>query len=319
VAYIKDCVESVRRQTYGHWEQIVIDDGSTDGTAEALAAISDPRVRYRSQQHRGIWHLAQTYNDALAEARGEFIAILEGDDLWLPHKLADQVSAMAEDVALVYGTTELLVDDRPSGITIPDPATLREFGLNALNNHPVGAAAYPLLCGLVVPFPCSTLIRKSALVSIGGFQHVEGLGTVDYPTFIQLVRTGRFAYQDQRVALWRRHPRSSAWNNNAQMVDRGYAYAKAFREQHPSILTTDQARRADRGWRRIRDLARLRTGRLALLHGQWNTAMRSFSSTLLRRDVSIALLSAIGFTAAILHRDIEDIYRLAGRVHFARE
>src|SRR5688500_377534 len=80
--YIAECVESVLAQTYPHWEQIVVDDGSTDGTPEIVESYRDPRIRCIRLPHRGLAALGESYNTALAAARGELVAILEGDDLW---------------------------------------------------------------------------------------------------------------------------------------------------------------------------------------------------------------------------------------------
>src|SRR5437667_7605704 len=85
--FIGPCIESLLGQTYTNWEQIIIDDGSTDDTAEVVRSYSDPRIRYFHQENQGIDALAQTYNRALNLSRGELIAVLEGDDLWPEDKL----------------------------------------------------------------------------------------------------------------------------------------------------------------------------------------------------------------------------------------
>ena len=72
--YIGRCLESVLAQTEPRWEQIVIDDGSTDGTADVVGRSTDARIRYVSQPHRGITGLGDAYNLALGMARGEYVA-----------------------------------------------------------------------------------------------------------------------------------------------------------------------------------------------------------------------------------------------------
>jgi glycosyltransferase involved in cell wall biosynthesis len=80
---IMRAVDSVRAQTWEDWELVVVDDGSTDGTAARIAGV-DPRVRVLSQANRGV---APARNRALGEARGELIAFLDSDDAWTPHHL----------------------------------------------------------------------------------------------------------------------------------------------------------------------------------------------------------------------------------------
>ncbi|HRK22833.1 MAG TPA: glycosyltransferase family A protein, partial [Fimbriimonadaceae bacterium] len=90
-AFIESTIASVQAQTFEDWEMLVLDDGSDDGTADLAEAIGDPRVRVFREPHRGIERLEETYNRGLAEARGDLVAILEGDDLWPAEKIAIQV------------------------------------------------------------------------------------------------------------------------------------------------------------------------------------------------------------------------------------
>lgn len=83
-AFVLKGVQSVLNQTYPHLELIVVDDGSTDGTLQKLSQIEDPRLRVLSQPNRGA---SQARNLGFSEARGEFIAFLDADDLWFPDYL----------------------------------------------------------------------------------------------------------------------------------------------------------------------------------------------------------------------------------------
>ncbi len=87
---LRRAIESVLRQTYSPSEIIVIDDGSTDGTAEAIAPYRD-RVRYYYQENRGA---SAAQNRGIELARGEWISIIASDDCWLPEKLNRQVQAI---------------------------------------------------------------------------------------------------------------------------------------------------------------------------------------------------------------------------------
>ena len=91
--YIAQCIESVLSQTYPHWEQIIIDDGSSDRTGDIASQYKDERIKYIRQNNRGIWRLGELYNEALRLAKGEYIAILEGDDFWPSNKLELQLKA----------------------------------------------------------------------------------------------------------------------------------------------------------------------------------------------------------------------------------
>ncbi|MBA3656687.1 MAG: glycosyltransferase family 2 protein, partial [Gemmatimonadaceae bacterium] len=110
--YIGQCIDSVLLQTYTRWEQIVVDDGSVDGTREIVESYSDPRIRYVRLPKRGVPGLAEGYNVALSEGRGSLVAVLEGDDYWPADKLAIQVASFQDPhVQLSWGEA-ILVDGR---------------------------------------------------------------------------------------------------------------------------------------------------------------------------------------------------------------
>ncbi|MCB0122859.1 MAG: glycosyltransferase family 2 protein [Caldilineaceae bacterium] len=87
-AYIGQAIESVLAQDYRNWELIIVDDGSTDGTAGIMAQYSDPRIRCVHQANAGE---AAARNRALQEMQGEFLAFLDADDFFLPEHLQTTV------------------------------------------------------------------------------------------------------------------------------------------------------------------------------------------------------------------------------------
>ena len=87
--YLREALDSVMAQTYQPFEVILVDGQSTDDT-EAIAA-SYPRTRFIQQQRTGF---ADAWNDGIAAARGELIAILDSDDRWTPEKLDEQVALL---------------------------------------------------------------------------------------------------------------------------------------------------------------------------------------------------------------------------------
>src|SRR6267142_1675808 len=92
-------------QTYGNFELIVVDDGSTDDTVERLRRIGDRRLSIVTISHGGV---SAARNAGIAVASGALIALLESDDLWLPHKLASEVDFLVRhpEVGVVFGDLE---------------------------------------------------------------------------------------------------------------------------------------------------------------------------------------------------------------------
>ena len=105
--YTVETVDSILAQTYGDFELIVVDDGSTDHTREAMEAYGD-RIQYIYKENGGA---CSARNFGIAMSRGEYVACLDCDDLWLPEKLGRSVAALDEhlDWALVF-TPCLLID-----------------------------------------------------------------------------------------------------------------------------------------------------------------------------------------------------------------
>jgi glycosyltransferase involved in cell wall biosynthesis len=103
-AYVGEAIASVFAQTYPHWEIVFWDNCSNDATAAIVRSYDDPRLRYFLAPN--FTPLGQARNLAIREARGEFIAFLDCDDIWLPTKLERQLPLFDDpEVGLVYSDT----------------------------------------------------------------------------------------------------------------------------------------------------------------------------------------------------------------------
>ncbi|MCK4248925.1 MAG: glycosyltransferase family 2 protein, partial [Candidatus Omnitrophica bacterium] len=99
--FIRETIESVLNQTYYDFEIITVDDGSTDKSADIINSFNDKRISYVYQKNQGI---SGARNTAISESKGEYIALLDHDDLWLPQKLEKQIPLLENNdkVGLVY-------------------------------------------------------------------------------------------------------------------------------------------------------------------------------------------------------------------------
>jgi glycosyltransferase involved in cell wall biosynthesis len=152
-AFVLEAVGSVFAQTYGDYELIVVDDGSIDGTGEALKRY-EKRLLYLYQENQGV---SAARNNGLARAQGEFIAFLDSDDLWLPKKLAIQVAFMDQHPeAKICYTDEIWIR--------------RGKRVNAKKRHAkYSGEIYPYCLPLCIISPSSALMHRALFTQVGTF------------------------------------------------------------------------------------------------------------------------------------------------------
>ena len=220
-------LRSVFAQSFTDYEVIVVNDGSPDDTAEVLQPYVG-RIRYVEQANTG---QGGARNRGIELAAGEFVALLDDDDTWPADKLQWQVEAMRRhpDVVLVYG--EDLRVDRAGNPLPPTP----RVGYK----RPVGEAYGDFLEGCWISSPGQTLIRRSALELVGGFDP-QIWGSDDWDLYMRLARIGSFYYEDQVALHYRVHAGNASGN-----VLRHLAGHRAAIGKHPA--------RGVRAWRRWRN------------------------------------------------------------------
>ena len=118
-AFIGGAIGSVLNQTYSNFELIIVDNYSGDNTEAVVTACGDPRIRYVKFLNKGIIAAARNYGIGLA--KGEYVAFLDSDDLWLPEKLAAQLEGFSREgnVAMVYSRFRTITGEAVSGEVLP--------------------------------------------------------------------------------------------------------------------------------------------------------------------------------------------------------
>jgi glycosyltransferase involved in cell wall biosynthesis len=169
--FLDETIPSVLAQSYAHWELLLIDDGSSDDSSEIAQRYqkSDPtRIRCFAHPSRKNEGVCATRNLGIAQSRGEFVAFLDADDLWLPEKLEQQVAILRahSDVGLLYGRSIYFEEGADKTIEhvpalAPGEKIYRPPELLKLN-YPLGTAG--------APCPSSFLARPEALAKVGGFE-----------------------------------------------------------------------------------------------------------------------------------------------------
>lgn len=198
--FFREAVESVLAQTYPEWELLLVDDGSTDGStamAQAFAAAQPERIRYLSHDGRVNKGASASRNLATSLARGEIIAFLDADDVYLPDKLAAQVPLLDAhpEAGMLYGGTEYWHSWTGQPEDRARDWVWRRFGVpaNATTAPPRLLATY-LRDGGTVPCMGSVLARRRAIEEVGGweaaFRHIctdqvfHAKMTLRWPVFV---------------------------------------------------------------------------------------------------------------------------------------
>ncbi len=211
--WIAEALESILGQTRPPDEVVVVDDGSTDGTAGELERFAD-RVRIVRQPNGGC---PAAFNTAFREASGDFVALCGSDDVWKPRKLEWQAEAIEvhEEADVLFGHA-VLIGVREGEYTRPP-------GVGLLDNAALADALYRE-CVLCAP---SVVIRRSLFERLGPF--VENFGADDYEYWFRCLRAGaRFYYDPRPLLSWRQHENNltqqTAWmDESAHQVREWYA------------------------------------------------------------------------------------------------
>ena len=191
--YIAEAVESILGQTFGDFELLIIDDGSKDRSLEILQRLADrdARIRLRSRPNAG---LVPTLNEMLAQARGEFIARMDADDVSLPRRFERELEYLrAHDECLVVGTAAEWID--------PEGELLRVY-VPPRDHDEIDAAQ--LASGEAVICHPSALIRATAFERVGVYDAALD-GAEDLDLWLRIAEVGRLANLSEPLLRYRFH------------------------------------------------------------------------------------------------------------------
>lgn len=216
--YLPKAIESALKQTYQDFEIIIINDGSTDNTADIVQQFvnNNPgKIKYIYQENKG---LAVARNTGLDAASGEYIALLDADDCWLPHRLADGVKIMQAnpDVGLVHGNITRI---SPTDEIIDTPIRETQY----LNGH-IFENIYLRKAHISCP---TVLFRKECCKTAGVFDpELTRLGCEDRDLWLRIAKKYKFLYLDQVLSYYRVSDTSMSQNVEKMTKARLYVIDK---------------------------------------------------------------------------------------------
>lgn len=225
--FIQATLSSVLSQTYTNIEVLVVDDGSTDHTAEIVQTFADRdrRVCLLRSSNNGV---AAARNLAIENSVGEYIAPLDADDIWYSQKLARQMeyfAAAGSEVGLVYGWSVVIDDNgQLTGAYIAADVEGDAF-LSLVYSNFIGNASAPL-------------VRRSCLDHVGGYdsRYVEcdAQGGEDHDLYLRIAEHYRFGVVREFLVGYR-HIKGSMSSNVASMAKANALLLTEVRRRHPAL------------------------------------------------------------------------------------
>lgn len=201
--FIGPAVDSVLNQSWSELELIVIDDGSTDQTGEIVQSYNDPRLSYYYQENQDAFN---TINRGIAMAKGEYIAILNSDDIYAKYRLQQMVNAQQQSGAACLFTDVVPISDEGEIFTDPD------FGWNVWHKtnrdwyFECGDLYTAFLKGNFMVTTSNLFMTADAVQKVGKFCSLRYLHDYDFIFRMMLAHPGGVHYMDSdRLLYYRIH------------------------------------------------------------------------------------------------------------------
>jgi len=213
MTYLPETLSSVLCQTFTNFEVLIVNDGSSDHIEKWASELTEPQVKFLSQANQGP---SSARNTGIAQAKGEYIAFVDADDIWEPTKLEKQVRCLDDNpaVGLVYNWTSV-VDEQGK-------ATGRVITYDAQ-----GDVLRQILERNIIYCP-SVIVRRCCFDMVGLFE--PGLRfNEDWEMWIRIASRYHFAVTKEPLVYYRQHPTNSS--KNWQLMEEGYSIVieKAFK------------------------------------------------------------------------------------------
>lgn len=234
--YIAETIESVQAQTYRDWEMIIIDDGSSDDSERIVKAFTktDDRIRLISQENLGS---AAARNNGIRNSTGQYIALLDADDLWEPNFLEEQIKFIKDKAAVCVCCSYCCIDSESKPVlhTVKVMPTITVKEMMIMNQ--IGC-----LTGLYDSKKYGKIFLREELKSIRD----------DYAYWLDIVKLEGVAYGNPHVLAKYRVLSNSTTGNKKKLIVKQYKFYREYLNLNPIKSTLNLIRWGVRGLKKYR-------------------------------------------------------------------
>jgi len=219
--FIQEAIDSVFAQSYDNWELILVDDGSTDNSREialSLTAQFPQKVIYLEHEGHENRGMSASRNLGVRHAKGQYISYLDGDDVWLPNKLAEQLEILAAhpEADMVHGPLQMWFS------WTGDPKDLHRdhlYGVGNNEDHPYQDALIkpPMLLALFLKqeeyIPSGFLVKRHVMVHVGTYEDEFRDGYSDAVSLVKICLHSTVFASSKSWYKYRKHPDSYTYQD----------------------------------------------------------------------------------------------------------
>lgn len=218
--YLREAVQSILSQTHKNWELIFWDNQSTDKSQEIIKSFKDKRIKYFLAEK--FTSLGEARNQAIKVSKGDFIAFLDCDDLWLPKKLERQLPLFKDiDVGIVISNSIFFNNKNIEKV------------LYKKNNKPNNGYVFKELIESYFISLETAIIRKSCLDEMDEWFDKRFEVIEEFDLFVRLSKNKKLAYKDEILAKWRVHNESLTWQRKDLFPKETRLFIKKIYEKIP--------------------------------------------------------------------------------------
>ena len=210
--YIAQTIDSVIAQTYKEWEMIIVDDGSKDGSADLVRKYmeSEPRIKFIQQANAGS---AAARNNGIRNCEGQYIALLDADDLWEPEFLDEQIKFMKEKNATCVYCSYKCIDEDSNEILSPVICKEEITTKDMMITNYIGC-----LSGLYDSSKHGKVYLREELKSMRD----------DYAYWLDIVKLDDKAYGNQKILARYRVLANSTTGNKKKLIGKQYKFYREY-------------------------------------------------------------------------------------------